>query len=111
MPVCFGQKHAEVGIREFDIDALVSNLSDGIIPPGDTLLLAQHAPDAPFERVLKKLPLALHGARIGRGPGVDDDRQERQAEHHQANGGHGGQPVELGLKLPAMRRFVVAMHI
>ena len=35
MAIGLGEKDAEIGIGEFEIDGLVSDFGDGIVPPGD----------------------------------------------------------------------------
>ena len=40
MAIGLGEKYTELGVREVEINVLVRDLSDGIVPPGDGFLFA-----------------------------------------------------------------------
>lgn len=80
MAIGLGEKYAELSIGKVEIDRLVSNFGDGIIPPGDGLLFVQHPRDAMIERVFDERALGLGRRLVGGPAGIGDDRNEDEAE-------------------------------
>ena len=80
MAVGLGEEDAEIGVGEFEVDGLVGDLDDGVVPPGDALLLVQRARDALVEGVLEQRALAFGRGLIGRPAGVGDDGKQQQSE-------------------------------
>ena len=80
MGIGLGEEDAEIGVGEFHIEDLVGDLDDGIVPPGDALLLVQRARDALVESVLEQRALDLGSGLVGRPAGIGNDRKQKQAE-------------------------------
>ena len=57
--VCLSEKNAEIRVDKIEIDGLVCDLDNGVIPPSDTLLLVQRAGDALIKGILEESTLTL----------------------------------------------------
>ena len=90
VPVGLGQEDAEIAVDETEIGR-IDDQSDGIVPPGDALLLVEGPGDALVQRILDPGPfgLNLHAVRLdahihdgtnqqgtGHGHGTADDLRE-----------------------------------
>ena len=80
MSVGLGEKDAEIGVSEFEIDGLVGDLNDGIVPPRDALLFVQGAGNAFVERVLDEHAFALACRLVGRPARIGNYREEHKPE-------------------------------
>ncbi len=80
MTISLGEKYAELGNGKVEIDGLLGNFGDGLVPPSDGLFFVQHPRDAMIERVLDERALGV-GCRRVRGPArIVNDRDEDEAE-------------------------------
>ena len=67
MTVGLGQKYSEVAIRKIEIDVLIRDLRNRIVPPGHTFLAVEHIRDALVKRVFEERSLGV-GSSTVRGP-------------------------------------------
>jgi hypothetical protein len=80
MAIGLGEEYAELGVREVEINGLVRDLGDGIVPPGDGFLFVQHARDTMIESVLDERAFAFGRRLVGRPARIGNDREQDQAE-------------------------------
>ncbi|ODR96151.1 hypothetical protein AUC69_15395 [Methyloceanibacter superfactus] len=90
LPVGLGQENTKIGVGEFEVDCVIGDLDDGVVPPGDALLLVQNAQDAFVERVVEKDALSLDRGLVRRPAGISDDREQKHAEKSNRHPDEGG---------------------